>query len=133
MNQKFSIFAVLLAWWIFGGFQLKAELTFSIEPVDSLTRLTLREAEVLAFIPGDSAVVAEGQTVSMSVDGMERQVKTLNLPHKDAEYNIYIDAPGYIARFIPLRTKKAFEEYALHDLGEIGLLRTPKRLDEVCI
>lgn len=108
-------------------------MTFSIEPVDSLTRLTLREAEVLAFIPGDSAVVAEGQTVSMSVDGMERQIKTLNLPHKDAEYNIYIDAPGYVARFIPLRTKKAFEEYAMHDLGEIGLLRMPKRLDEVTV
>lgn len=89
--------------------------------------------EVLAFVPGDSVVVAEGQTVSMSVDGVERQVKTLNLPHKDAEYNIYIDASGYEARFIPLRTKKAFEEYALHDLGEIGLLRTPKRLNEVTV
>lgn len=64
---------------------------------------------------------------------MERHVKTLNLPHKDADYNIYIDAPGYVARFIPLRTKKAFEEYALHDLEEIGILRTPKRLDEVTV
>lgn len=132
MNNPIRIFAILLTIWICSG-QLKADLTFSIEPVDSLTRLTLREAEVLAFIPGDSVVVAEGQTISMSVDGMERHVKTLNLPHKDADYNIYIDAPGYEPRIIPLRTKKAFEEYALHDLGEIGLLRTPKRLDEVTV
>lgn len=132
MRLKFRIFAFLLT-ILSGADLIRADRTFSIEPVDSLTRRTLQDAEVLAFIPGDSVMIAEGQTVSMSVDGMERQVKTLNLPHKDAEYNIYIDAPGYVARFIPLRTKKAFEEYALHDLGEIGLLRMPKRLDEVTV
>lgn len=124
---------LLLTFGMLGVGQLKADLTFAIEPVDSLTRITVRNAEVLVFVPGDSVVVAEGQSVSMSVDGMERQVKTLNLPHKDADYNIYIDAPGYEGRLIPLRVRKAFEEYVMHDLGEAGLLRTPKKLDEVTV
>ncbi len=133
MDYKFRIYVLLLTLWLFGAGQLRADLTFSFEPVDSLTRLPVRDVELLAFVPGDSVVVAEGQTVSMTVDGIEHQVKTLNLPHKDAEYNIYIDASGYEARFIPLRTQKSFSEYELHDLGEIGLLRTPKRLDEVTV
>lgn len=133
MDCKFRILAITVALWVSCLGQIKADLTFSIEPVDSLTRLTLRDVEVLAFVPGDSVVVAEGQTVSMSVDGMERQVKTLNLPHENADYNLYIDAPGYEPRYIPLHTKKALENYVLHDLGEIGLLRTPKRLDEVTV
>lgn len=133
MNNIFRTYIFVLFLWIFGVDQSRADLIFSMEPVDSLTRLYVPDVEVLAFVPGDSVVVAEGQSVSMNIDGVEHQAKTINLPHKDAVYNIYIDAPGYEARFVELRTRKALEEYALHDLGEIGLLRTPKRLNEVTV
>lgn len=134
MYDRVRNLAVVLAVWILGIGTLKADLTYYIEPVDSVTRMPVRDVEVVAFVPGDSVAVAEGQSISIMLDGMiERQVKQLNFPLKDADYTLYIDAPGYEPRLMPLHTKKASDEYALHSLGEIGLLRSPRRLDEVTV
>ncbi len=133
-NTMFRILAFIMAMWIFGASPLRADLMYSIEPVDSLTRLPVSDVEILVFVPGDSVVVAEGKKVTLRIDGrIPRQVGMIGLPNKDADYNIYLDAPGYQPRYIPLHVDEDHNISSLHELGEIGLLRTARQLDEVTV
>ncbi|MDE6280107.1 MAG: hypothetical protein K2M05_09070, partial [Paramuribaculum sp.] len=57
----------------------------------------------------------------------------LSLPENVADYNVYINADGYMPKMIPLKITKSHRPGMLIDMGEIGLLRMPKQLDEVTV
>ncbi|MDE6278451.1 MAG: hypothetical protein K2M05_00605, partial [Paramuribaculum sp.] len=67
----------------------KADLSCFVEPVDSVTRLNLKNSEVLVFLPGDSTVVAEGSEISIFMSGelVARKGMSLSLPEKVSDYN----------------------------------------------
>lgn len=124
---------VLILLVLFCAHTASADLTIYVQPVDSITRMDLRDSEVLVFMPGDTAVVAEGQTETARYGLLQKVMKSFNLPHKDAAYTLYIDAPGYEPRRIAYRTSRDMDPYAYNTIGEVGLLRTPKKLDEVTV
>ncbi|MDE6367333.1 MAG: hypothetical protein K2L33_07080, partial [Muribaculaceae bacterium] len=65
------------------------EVGVNLLPVDSVTRKILTDVEVMAFLPGDSALVAEGYP-SMDGDILNRDKMVVRLPVKktDTTYNL---------------------------------------------
>lgn len=126
------IFIICCAFFPAGA---KADLSCFFEPVDSVTRLNLKNTEVLVFLPGDSTVVAEGRELSIHTSGelIARKGISFSLPENVADYNVYVNADGYMPRMIPLKITKEHRPGMLIHMGEIGLMRMPKQLDEVTV
>ncbi len=111
----------------------RGKVTYEFSIVDSITGFNVRDPEVLGFVPGDSAIVAKGWAFTNSTGMSSRKVFSIKFPAVDScEYHLYIDASGYYPRTIPISVNKALS-FKQIDLGEIGLLKEPKRLDEVTV
>lgn len=73
---------------------IKAEkITYSLEVVDSITRMYVSYPDVLAFEPGDSVNV--GEVTYFSIGAIKKEQTQISLPANDKDYNIVIDAEGY--------------------------------------
>lgn len=110
------------------------EVGVNLLPVDSVTRKILTDVEVMAFLPGDSALVAEGYP-SMDGDILNRDKMVVRLPVKktDTTYNLIIERSGYNMRVVPVTVLKESQNYDIISLGEIGLLKAPRQLNEVTV
>lgn len=134
--MRISALIVFIVCCVFFPAGAKADIMCFVEPVDSVTRLNITHPEVLAFLPGDSTVVAEGHEIKISTAGelIARKGMEIDLPEKAAEYNLYINAEGYMPRMVPIKiTKSDLKVGYIVSLGEIGLMRMPRQLDEVTV
>lgn len=134
-SRRFRLFALLLVYLVCFAFCCKAQYMVTFTAVDSITRLTLPECEILAFLPGDSVVVEEGRYLSNQRQGEVNPQKqgTIMLPEKEVEYHIMIDAEGYNTRVLPVILPATQERFTGLYLGEVGIQRTPKQLKEVTV
>ncbi|MDE6535894.1 MAG: hypothetical protein K2K82_07810, partial [Muribaculaceae bacterium] len=134
-TRKFHRFALMVVCFICFALKGNAQYMVTFTPVDSITRLALPECEILAFLPGDSVVVEEGHYVEHSRQGESNPHKrgTINLPKKEVEYHIMIDAPGYNTRLLPVILPETQEKFKMTYLGEVGVQRIPKQLKEVTV
>lgn len=98
---------------------------------DSITGISLHKAEVMAFLPGDSAVVADAEKVYLSSASSLRTkiAYWLTVPQNDRGYSIVVDADGYMTRTIAVPKTRA----AQVELGTIKLMKMPKQLNEVTV
>ncbi len=133
MNRKITILLLLCAFCL--PFCCRAQYMVTFSAVDSITRLTLPECEILAFLPGDSVLVEEGRYFEVSQHGDIASQKKgfINLPEKEVEYHIMIDAPGYNTRLLPVILPATQEQFRVLDIGEVGVQRIPKQLKEVTV
>lgn len=104
-------------------------------PVDSITRFDLHRCETLVFLQGDSVLVSEGyfMDVSLGNDLPSHRYMFIDLPMRDTEYKIMLDAEGYNTRTFNYKVDKSAQENRVSDIGEIGVLRLPKQLNEVTV
>lgn len=115
-------------------FMAKADITYTFEAVDSITGTSVRNAKCMVFEPGDSVLVAESHLHYSASNGslIIKQMVQVSIPPKDAKYDFYIDARGYDTRVISVDASAKYDNRSI-SLGEIALLKTPKRLDEVTV
>lgn len=115
--------------------QCRADYMVTFTPVDSITRITLPKCEILAFLPGDSVVVNEGYFIDMQRQGDIKSQKKgmIYLPEKNVDYHVIIDAEGYNTRLLPINIPTTIGEFQIYDVGEVGVQRTPKQLNEVTV
>lgn len=152
-------YVVLLMAMLFGGmaqaqgmdymFQVVGSITsayvkepvsvpYSFAVVDSITRMYVADPEVMAFLPGDSVVATRACTL-ISVDGMmERKSYMVSLPQDKDAFDVVIDAEGYCTRRMRINVDKTYIPNSQGNsktinLGEVGLLRLPRQLDEVTV
>lgn len=136
MLFKFCRYVVVaLFTFILSGncFHAAADVTYTIQVVDSILGTTIPKAEALVFLPGDSVLVTEASPIYKTDGIQKRQILQFGLPERDTVYHVMVDAPGYDTRLYPLTTKIPEIGHYYVDLGKIALLRTPKRLDEVTV
>lgn len=133
LSQKLR-YVLLVITLAFSGlcFRAIADITFFIQPIDSLLRTSVLKAEALVFLPGDSVVAAEAKPINRSL-GMNRIFGLeFVLPENGKEYHVMIDAPGYDTRVYPV-TAKRVDIHNYIGLGKVALMRTPRQLSEVTV
>lgn len=115
----------------FGPERGKVQYMFTL--MDSVTGFALSKAEALGFVAGDSVVVTKANGLKATYGNRERQTFFIKFPSVDScDYQIYIDADGYFPRIIPVSVHKGLSLKQIN-LGEIALLKQPKKLDEVTV
>ena len=111
----------------------KGKVTYSFSVVDSITGRNVKDLEILGFVPGDSAVIAKGFSLNVIMGMREKELTYIKFPATDScDYQIYIDASGYLPRTIPVSVHNGLSGREF-GLGEIALLKEPKKLNEVTV
>lgn len=134
------IFSQLLLISVYAATDKKdaVEVPYSFAVVDSITRMYIHDPDVLAFLPGDSVVVTRANQ-HITVDGMvERREYQVCLPQDKDAYDVVIDAEGYCTRRMRINVDKTYIPikqgyFETISLGEVGLLKLPRQLDEVTV
>lgn len=134
-------YVVLLMAMLFGGMVQAQEMDYMFQVVDSITRAYVNEPDVLVFLPGDSVVQAKGMHINVRYGGdlVYRPTIAVALPEKHNDqkknidkYELIIDAEGYQTRKILVKAPPKYNNEII-ELGEVGLLRLPRQLDEVTV
>ncbi|MCX4331337.1 MAG: outer membrane beta-barrel protein [Muribaculaceae bacterium] len=105
--------------------------TYTMQVEDSITGIKLQKANVMAFAVGDSVVAAKAVISDIYNNTGLRYTRRydVSIPKNDTDYQLVVDADGYMTRIIPLNhtNKSTF------DLGIIKLMKMPKMLNEVTV
>ena len=111
------------------------KVTFSFAVVDSINRMDIKEPDVLSFVQGDSVLVSKGYRNDYIAGLISRTDYCVLLPFRDDSvyYNVHIEAAGYIPRVFSVLVDRKYKSMQEVRLGEVGLLREPKQLDEVTV
>lgn len=88
----------------------------------------------MSFVPGDSVLVSKGYRMDVISGLIEKTEYCVLFPLADScTYNVHIEASGYLPRIVPITVSKNHKSMQAVRLGEVGLLREPKQLDEVTV